>query len=118
MWLVFILKIYWRGAALKVDIVTSSPDDPGAPVGGVEAASVNLIQVLAEFEDLNIHVMTTRRACTSPIAVRGEKLMFIGSLGGEYAPECGWTGSVADAGISGEDRAGIRDGVDSISSMR
>ncbi len=78
---------------MKVDIVTSSPDDPGAPVGGVEAVSVNLIQALAEFEDLNIHVMTTRRACTSPIAVRGEKLMFIGSLGGVCSGmRLGWVG--------------------------
>jgi glycosyltransferase involved in cell wall biosynthesis len=39
--------------------VTSFPDDPGAPVGGVEAVSVNLVQALVEFDDLDIHVITT-----------------------------------------------------------
>ncbi len=31
--------------------------------------------------------------------------MSIGSHRREYAPECGWPGPAADAGISGEDRA-------------
>ena len=40
---------------MKVAVITSSPDDPGAPVGGVEAVSVNLVQALAKFDDLDIH---------------------------------------------------------------
>jgi len=46
---------------LKVAVVTSFPEDTGAPVGGVEAVSVNLIQALAEFDDLDIDVLTTRQ---------------------------------------------------------
>jgi len=47
---------------LKVAIVTALPDNPGAPVGGVEAVSVSLVQALAEFDDLDIHVITTQQA--------------------------------------------------------
>ena len=46
--------------------MTSFPDDPSAPVGGVEAVSVNLVEALAEFADLDIHVITARRTLTSP----------------------------------------------------
>ncbi len=46
---------------MKVAIVTSFPDDPGAPHGGVEAVSVLLVQALAEFDDLDIHVVTTKQ---------------------------------------------------------
>ncbi|MFC1634600.1 glycosyltransferase family 4 protein [Planctomycetota bacterium] len=53
---------------MKVAIVTSFPNDPGAPVGGVEAVSVNLVEALTRFDDLNINVVTTRRDCTSPRA--------------------------------------------------
>lgn len=45
--------------------MTSFPDDPGAPVGGVEAVSVNLVRALAQFDDLDIHVVTTRRTYSS-----------------------------------------------------
>ena len=51
---------------MKVAIVTSFPDDPGAPLGGVEAVSVTLVEELAKFDDLEIHAVTTQRACTSP----------------------------------------------------
>lgn len=51
---------------MKVAVVTSFPDDPGAPGGGVEAVSVNLEQALEEFKKLDIHVITTWRTCTSP----------------------------------------------------
>jgi glycosyltransferase involved in cell wall biosynthesis len=46
---------------MKVAVVTSFPDDPGAPVGGVEAVSVNLVRALTDFADLDIHVVTTRQ---------------------------------------------------------
>jgi len=45
--------------------VTSFPDDPGAPVGGVEAVSVNLVQALTEFVGLEIHIVTTKRTYSS-----------------------------------------------------
>lgn len=48
---------------MKIVIVTSFPDDPGAPVGGVESVSVNLVKALAEFGDLEIDVITTRQNC-------------------------------------------------------
>jgi len=51
---------------LKVAFVTSFPQDPGRPHGGVEAVSVNLIEALAKFDDLEINVITTDRACSSP----------------------------------------------------
>jgi glycosyltransferase involved in cell wall biosynthesis len=46
---------------LKVAIVTSFPDEPAAPHGGVEAVSVNLVEALAKFDDLDITVVTTRQ---------------------------------------------------------
>jgi len=54
--------------------VTSFPDDPSAPVGGVETVSVNLVRALAEFDGLNIDVITTRRAYTSPRTERWGKV--------------------------------------------
>ncbi len=43
---------------IKVAIVTQFPADPGAPHGGVEAVSLNLVQALTAFSDLEIHVLT------------------------------------------------------------
>ena len=43
---------------LKIAILTSFPADPESPKGGVEAVSVNLCRALAEFDDLEIHVVT------------------------------------------------------------
>lgn len=40
---------------MKVAVVSSFPEDPSAPGGGVEAVSVNLLRELAKFDDLNIH---------------------------------------------------------------
>lgn len=50
---------------MKLAFVTSFPDDPAAPHGGVEAVSVNLVKSLASFEDLDIQVVTTRRDRTA-----------------------------------------------------
>jgi len=50
---------------MRLAVITSFPDDPGAPVGGVEAVSVNLVQGLAEFDDLDIDVVTTKRTYSS-----------------------------------------------------
>lgn len=50
---------------MKVTIVTSFPDEPTAPHGGVEVVSVNLVEALAEFEDLEIDVITTKQNCYS-----------------------------------------------------
>jgi len=47
---------------LKVAVVTSFPDNPNAPEGGVEAVSVNLVGALAQHEDLDIDVVTTKRS--------------------------------------------------------
>ncbi len=41
--------------------MTSFPDNPGAPVGGVQAVSVNLVRALAGLDDLDVHVLTTSR---------------------------------------------------------
>src|SRR4029077_14589403 len=49
--------------AMKVAIVTAFPEDPGAPRGGVEAVSVNLVGALAGFTGLEIHVITVDPAC-------------------------------------------------------
>jgi len=46
---------------LKIALVTSFPENPGAPVGGVESVSVNLVQALMPFQDLEIHVVTADR---------------------------------------------------------
>lgn len=50
---------------MRLAFVTSFPDDPAAPHGGVEAVSVNLVKSLASFEDLDIQVVTTRRDRTA-----------------------------------------------------
>src|SRR5581483_12093387 len=44
---------------MKVAIVTAFPADPAAPQGGVEAVSVNLVEALSAFDDLDLHVVTT-----------------------------------------------------------
>lgn len=46
---------------MKVAFVTSFPDNPDAPQGGVEAVSINLIQALSVYGDLNLQVVTTKR---------------------------------------------------------
>lgn len=51
---------------MKVAFVTSFPDDPDAPHGGVEAVSVVLVQGLAKCGDLDVHVITARRGCKLP----------------------------------------------------
>ncbi len=45
--------------------MTSFPDDPGAPVGGVEAVSVSLVAALAQSADLDLQVVTTKRSYSS-----------------------------------------------------
>jgi len=50
---------------VRIALVTSFPDDPSAPVGGVEAVSVNLVKALADFEDLELDVVTTKRSYRS-----------------------------------------------------
>ena len=50
---------------MKVAIVTSFPDDPGAPVGGVQAVSVNLVRALSKLDDLDVCVLTTSRGYLS-----------------------------------------------------
>lgn len=48
---------------MKLAIVTSFPDDPAAPAGGVEAVGVNLVEALAAAGDLDIDVVTAHRRC-------------------------------------------------------
>lgn len=43
---------------MKVALVTHFPKKPENPRGGVESVSVNLVKALADFKDLNIHVIT------------------------------------------------------------
>lgn len=43
---------------MKVAVVTNFPQDPGAPVGGVETVSVNLVGALSRFDGLEVHVVT------------------------------------------------------------
>ncbi len=47
---------------LKVAVVTSFPRDPGRPMGGVEAVSVNLVRALGEIPEFDVHVVTTDHA--------------------------------------------------------
>jgi glycosyltransferase involved in cell wall biosynthesis len=51
---------------LKVAIATAFPADPAAPHGGVEAVSVNLVDALSTFDDLDLHVVTTDPAIHQP----------------------------------------------------
>jgi glycosyltransferase involved in cell wall biosynthesis len=43
---------------VKIALVTQFPGEPTVPLGGVEAVSVNLTRHLAEYEDLDVHVVT------------------------------------------------------------
>lgn len=53
---------------MRVAVATAFPVDPASPHGGVEAVSVSLVRALARLPDLEVHVVTTARDCTS----RGE----------------------------------------------
>ena len=48
---------------MKLAIVTSFPENPQAPRGGVEAVSVNLTRGLAAYPDLEVHVVTADPDC-------------------------------------------------------
>jgi glycosyltransferase involved in cell wall biosynthesis len=50
---------------LKVALVTTFPQDPKRPRGGVEAVSVNLARALARLPSLQVHVITLDRDCSS-----------------------------------------------------
>ncbi len=50
----------------RIAIVTAFPADPAAPRGGVEAVSVALVDSLAAFDDLELHVITTDRGRARP----------------------------------------------------
>lgn len=49
---------------MKVAIATHFPKNPEIPRGGVEAVSVNLVRALAEFNDLEIDVITLDNSIT------------------------------------------------------
>ncbi len=51
---------------MRLSIITSFPQDPARPRGGVEAVSVPLVRALGRFEDLSIDVVTTDRECRQP----------------------------------------------------
>jgi glycosyltransferase involved in cell wall biosynthesis len=63
-----------RREPLRVAVVTSWPDDPCAPAGGVEAVSVNLVEALAPLGGLELHVVTTKRTYTSLARQRWQKV--------------------------------------------
>jgi len=48
---------------MRVAVVTHFPDDPAAPVDGVETVSVNLVRALSEFDDVDVDVVTTKQDC-------------------------------------------------------
>lgn len=50
---------------MKVAVVTSFPDNPATPTGGVEAVSVCLVQALADHDDQTLHVVTTSETYSS-----------------------------------------------------
>ncbi len=52
---------YIGGRVHKVAVVTTFPRDVSTPHGGVESVSVNLVQGLMAFHDLDLHVVTTDR---------------------------------------------------------
>lgn len=51
---------------MRVAIATAFPRDPHAPRGGVEAVSVNLVEALLAFDDLDIHVITADPSAAVP----------------------------------------------------
>ncbi|MCX5673850.1 MAG: glycosyltransferase family 4 protein [Planctomycetota bacterium] len=50
---------------MKIAILTNFPADTDRPHGGVEAVSVSLIRALARLDGLEVHAVTTDRACHS-----------------------------------------------------
>lgn len=58
---------------MKIAVATHFPADPGAPSGGVEAVSVNLVRALAGLEDLELHVVTLDRSIADPVRQFWEK---------------------------------------------
>jgi glycosyltransferase involved in cell wall biosynthesis len=78
---------------VRVAIVTAFPEDPNTPRGGVEAVSVNLVQALSRHTDLELHVVTTDRSCSSPAhriwnGIAVHRLPWVGrsTLGGAIGP--------------------------------
>jgi len=59
---------------MKIAVATHFPADPGAPRGGVEAVSVNLVRALADFDDLELHVVTLDRSVPEPVQGYWEKV--------------------------------------------
>ncbi len=57
---------------MKVVIATTFPSDPLRPHGGVEAVSIQLTRALAAYDDLDVQVVTTDRACKSPETIPWE----------------------------------------------
>lgn len=57
---------------IRLAFVTQFPIDPDRPHGGVEAVSVNLIRSLAEFGDLDIHVITLHSEIREPLVAPWE----------------------------------------------
>src|SRR3954451_8674753 len=55
---------------IKIAIATAFPADTAAPHGGVEAVSVNLIEALSAFDDLDLHVVTTDPTISRPAEYR------------------------------------------------
>ena len=55
---------------MKLAVVTRYPKDPGAPRGGVESVSVNLVKSLARLDDLEVHVVTSDTSVATPTVER------------------------------------------------
>ena len=58
---------------LKVAIATAFPRDTSSPRGGVESVSVNLVEGLTAFADLDLHVVTTDRDTGAPEEYRWKR---------------------------------------------
>jgi len=79
---------------MKIAIVTNFPADIDRPHGGVEAVSVNLVRSLAKLDGLDVHVVTTDKACcsvseTAWIGALVYIVSLVGALAYVFAPAVG-----------------------------
>lgn len=103
---------------MKVAVVTSFPDEPASPKGGVEAVSIVLIDALLAFADLDVHVVTLGGPGSAPRidAWRGATIhrlprtrgwMLIGALGADRRTITTYLRSLAPDVVHAHDTYGL-----------
>ena len=69
---------------MKIAVFSRYPQDPGHPCGGVESVTVVLVRALAQFDDLDVHVITLERGRMEVVVERS------GNVTVHRLPGSGW----------------------------